>query len=285
MSQAQDSYIGQLVQQITPTRLAPYLHAASGDSSLALARYYWNAELCRSYYPILQALEVALRNNLDRACAKRFPTLGQYEHINSWIDRKPRVAVHTGAEGSIGDAKSKLIKDPTTGVWRRDYRNHNDLVAAMSFGFWIALLTTAYEHPGIKGVALWNRDTAAEAGSFERQVFPNAKGETMSSIRSTFNQLRHFRNRVFHHEPVWQKRPQQASPKDRYDALCKALRWLGGGQSQVPPALHKAPDMFDADVQVPLMRSRLIETIDTIIDRARPKKDPKGEGGTAPLAM
>ncbi len=76
MSQAQDSYIGQLVQQITPARLAPYLRAASGDNSVALARYYWNAELCRAYYPMLQALEVALRNNIGSRMRPAVSNLG-----------------------------------------------------------------------------------------------------------------------------------------------------------------------------------------------------------------
>ncbi len=194
------------------------------------------------------------------------------------------MAVHIGGEGAVQDAKSNLIRDPTTGEMRRDYRDHNDLVAAMSFGFWVALLETAYEHPGTKGVYLWNPVIAAVPTSFERQVFPNAKDETMSSIRATINQLRHFRNRVFHHEPVWQKQPEQPSPKERYDEICKALRWLGGEQSQVPPTLHKVPDVFDANIQVPLVRIRLLETIDSLLARARRKNEAKSKGGAVTLA-
>lgn len=281
MDHAQASYLGQLVLQIGPSRLAPYLRAASGDNGIAVARYYWNAELCRAYYPMLQAVEVALRNKLDRAIALKYPTSGKYDHINSWIDRTSRVAVHPNAEASIQEAKSKLIKDPSTHLLRRDYRDHNDLVAAMSFGFWVALLETAYDDPGTNRICFWNPATATDPNSFERRVFPNAKGELMSSIRATFNQLRHFRNRVFHHEPVWPKHPSQPTPKERYDAICKALRWLGGEQSQLPPVLHKTPDIFDDAEQVPAMRERLHESIATLLERAQRKQDGKKNGESA----
>lgn len=271
----QEGYIGRLAGQLSTERLAPYLKAASGDTGLALARYYWNVELCRAYYPMLQALEVALRNNLDRAIRQKYPAAGNYQHIDSWIDTVPRIAVHPGAEASIDQAKATLIKDPSTGQYRRNYRAHGDLVAAMSFGFWVALLGTTYD-AGHGGPQLWSPGAQVlPPTAFERLVFPGAKDVSITTIRVAFNDLRHFRNRVFHHEPVWPKRATDPTPKDRYDALCLALRWLGGEQAQVPPTLHKTPDLFAVDVGVPLMRTRLLESIEMILERARRAKEEK----------
>jgi hypothetical protein len=281
----QVGYLGRLATQLSTDRLAPYIKAASGDMEMALARYYWNAELCRAYYPLLQALEIALRNNLDRAISTRYPLGAPYRHVNSWIDRKTPVAVHPGAEASIERAKKKLNLDTKEGDYRRDHRAHGDLVASMSFGFWVALLGTTYDK-GQGGPNFWfpGADSLPPT-AFERLVLPSAKDVHMTSIRVAFNELRHFRNRVFHHEPVWPKREGDPTPKERYDSICRALRWLGGEQAQIPPSLHKPPELLDADVSIPVMRTRLIDTIDLILERARRAKEEKAARRAARSAV
>jgi hypothetical protein len=270
----QAAFLGRLQGQLSAARLAPYLRAASGDMSLAIARYYWNAELCQACYPVLQAVEIALRNNLDRALSAVFPVRG-YAHIESWIDRVPRVVVHPGGEDAITRAKSKLLLwDARLGDFRRDGRKgRDDLVAAMSFGFWVGLLERAYDAPGMRGVFLWP--------DHKKVVFPGAGGVLMTSIRVTFGQLRQFRNRVFHHEPVWQKRETDPTPRERYDAVLQALRWLGGEQSQLPHRLHGVPEIFDGVAQIPLMHGRLLDTVDAILEQARLRKGESDARQTA----
>jgi hypothetical protein len=268
LSSPQEAALGRLKTELSEARLTPYLSAASGDLSLALARYYWNVELCRVFYPMLHALEIAFRNSLDRAIVVNFPVRA-YDHIPSWIDRQPRVAIHPGAEGQIQRAKEKLLqRDAYTGGLVKDHRRvHGDLVASMSFGFWAGLLERAYEHPGIRGVWLWP--------DHARTVFPAAGGEPMPALRSAFNQIRHFRNRVFHHEPVWPKRPSEPSPKERYDAILTALRWLAPEQASLTARVHSVPTIFDSQVQIPLMRTRLIDSIEQALEIARLRKEEK----------
>ncbi len=259
--------MGALQAQLTPVRLAPYLQAERGDLRRALARYYWNAELCRTYYPILQALEVALRNSLDRALAPAFP-VRNFEHVDSWLDRRPRVVVHVGGDDAVARAKSKLTGwDPVQNCYRHAPPKHGDLVAGMSFGFWVGLLEAAYDNPGTRGVYFWP-DQA-------KRVFPGASGETMTTIRVAFNELRHFRNRVFHHEPVWPKKPQSPTPKAQYDAILKALRWLGGQQAQVASRIHKGTAVFDEVDQIAQMEFRLLAVIEEILEQAKTKKTAK----------
>jgi hypothetical protein len=280
VSSTQESYFGRVATQLTPARLAPYLKAEKGDLGRALARYYWNVELCRCYYPVLQALEVALRNNLDRAIAPRFP-VARFQDIDSWLDRIPAVAIHPGAEGALSKAKDNIrYRDPGTGDYVFTGKVHGDLLAATSFGFWVGLLESYYDQPGTRGIALWG--TPLTPG-LERQVFPGAAGVTMSSIRSAFSQIRHFRNRVFHHEPVWPKRLASATssgdplPKERYDAIVTALRWVGGEQAKIPPALHGTPEPLVQEVALPAMHSRLIATVDELIERSERRNREKAQ--------
>lgn len=268
LTQKQESYLGQLRAQISEPRLAPYLQAASGDTALALARYYWNVELCQAYYPLLHAVEVALRNNLDRSIFPAFPVT-RYKDIPSWLDRIPSVVAHTGASDAIVRAKSKLPGwDPTVQRFRSGARTyHGDLVAALSLGFWIGLLDSVYDGGRRGGARLWPDHL--------KTVFPGAGGRSSGELRNAFNQLRHFRNRVFHYEPVWPKRDGQPSPKDRYDFILGTLRWLGGEQSQVAARIHGTPNIFDAATGVPQMHTRLLVTVDSILELAQRKKQSR----------
>ena len=270
LSAPQEAALGRLKTELSEARLTPYLRASAGDLGLAIARYFWNVELCRAFYPVLHALEVALRNNLDRAIGPNFPVRA-YTDISSWIDRKPRVVVHPGAEGQIERAKEKILRrDTTTGLFvANPHRYHGDLVAAMSFGFWVGLLETAYDSPGARGIWFWPDHIKA--------VFPGAAGQPMSSIRSAFNQIRHFRNRVFHHEPVWPKRESELDPKQRYDEILTALRWLGPEQASLTARIHGVPDIFNVAEQVPLMHTRLLQAIDRGLEIARLRKAEREE--------
>jgi hypothetical protein len=251
-SPAQDAALGRLRAELSEARLAPYLIAEAGDLSRALARYYWNVDLCRAFYPVLHALEVALRNGIDRTLAPKFP-VRTFDLIESWIDRRSRVAVHPGAETQIARAKQSLGAEAHR-------RKHGDLVAAMSLGFWIGLLQSAYDKPGTQGVWFWP--------DHNRAVFPAAAGETMASIRSAFTQVRHFRNRVFHHEPIWPKRPNDQLLKARYDSILTALRWLSPDQAALTARMHRVRDELNADVQIPLFRERLLGSIDEALSLA-----------------
>lgn len=270
LSSEQEAYVGQLVTQLSEARLNPYFVKSPKDPVHALARYYWNVELCQAFYPLLHTIEVALRNNIDSALHPVFP-VAQYDHIDSWIDRRPRVAVHPHAESAIHRSKCKLPGwDESTKCFTRKAPTHGDLVANMSFGFWVGLLENTYDSPGKTKVYFWP--------DHFKTVFPGASGTLMSPLRTAFNQLRHFRNRVFHHEPVWQKRETDPTPKERYDALCTTLRWLGGPQYSIATSLHPVPLTFDESTAIPAMETRLLTAVDKVLERAAAKKLAKKKG-------
>ncbi|HEU4643405.1 MAG TPA: hypothetical protein VFS44_13195 [Gemmatimonadaceae bacterium] len=104
LSSAQEAYLGRLRFQLTEARLTPYLKKARGDVDCALARYYWNIRLCKAFYPLLQELEIALRNNLDRAFAAAHHVT-RYRDVVSWLDSTPVVVVHKEGQEDIARAK------------------------------------------------------------------------------------------------------------------------------------------------------------------------------------
>ena len=270
LTSAQEAYLGVLQAQIGPTRISPYLRQTSGDLTNALAMYYWNVELCRTFYPALQALEITLRNNLDAAVRPLFPVApGGARHLQSWLTRHNAVVVHPGGRDAVDNALGKLLgRDPVTrAIKPNNGKSHDDLVAAMSFGFWVGMLETAYDVPGTAGIFLWptHKDT----------VFPGGTADTMPVIRASLNRIRQFRNRVFHHEPAWPKRATDTVPDDWYNELLKALRWLGSGHAQIVPTLHEKVSTVAHAQAVPDMAVRLIAAVDHALALAKKRKDEK----------
>lgn len=276
LTSTQVSYLGRLEPLIGATRLGPYMAAEGGDLSRALARYYWNIDLCRAAYPALQVLEIDLRNRIDTVLTPIFPVSESPEAwrgIRSWLTRiyhpdiRPsgEVVVHPGGRETVTRALDKVLsKDPTQNA----RRTHDDLVAATSFGLWVGMLETAYDEPGTQGVYLWPTQKA--------KVFPGAKEEEMmTTIRTTLNGLRQFRNRVFHHEPIWAKSEKSPTPSARYADILQTLRWLSSEHVRLVTRLYEPVSKLDSTGGLEEARRRLLDGVDQVLEAAAKKKAEK----------
>lgn len=67
------------------------------------------------------------------------------------------------------------------------------IVAELNFGFWSNLLNRPYEQQQV----LWP--------TLLRAVFPYAPARFRNrpALSRRFNEIRQLRNRIFHHEPIW----------------------------------------------------------------------------------
>ncbi len=205
--------------------------AFRGDASQAMAVYFWNSELCQGLYPFLQALEVALRNQLDVTISKCAPRFAPKD-IPSWIDAEPSLLRNDRAIADVNHAKHKLLHwDEKALTFRRPIRRtHNDLVAAMSLGFWVGLLEDRYETPRPDRISL---DDEAW-----REAFPGSDGVGRPTIRRTFGDIRRLRNRVFHHEPIWPKRAGEMPVEETFQSVQRVLGWLGRDHAKVYRGIH-----------------------------------------------
>lgn len=141
--------------------------------------YRWNAALSQSIYWSSQTAEIVTRNAICRAFQDRYGA--------DWI-RSPtfRAIAKKGDVDKIEDAIDRQRierKLPTPSV--------DQVVADLSFGFWVSLLTQHYSVP-----VNWPRNL--------RKSFPDIeKGATVESVRILADNLRTIRNRVAHHEPIF----------------------------------------------------------------------------------
>jgi hypothetical protein len=172
----QDLSYEQLKNTLSAKRLESYRHHKSESDEQLVACYLWNLQLSESLYPLLSALEVALRNQLHNALTKRLAS-------EQWYDIQPFVL--TPAElVEITKAKEGLLR-------RKKSLEPGRIIAELQFGFWTSLFHASYEK------VLWP--------DLIHDVFPYSPRwiRERKKLSKRLNQFRHLRNRVFHYEPIW----------------------------------------------------------------------------------
>ena len=108
---------------ISPDRLKAYITKTKGDQTKALELYLWNTALSESLYGPLQALEVSLRNALNRElCAKYGP---------DWY-KMTKPTLFENQANRLAEAIEQFDKSRPITV--------SDVVATVSFGFWTDIL-------------------------------------------------------------------------------------------------------------------------------------------------
>ena len=59
-----------IIENISVDRLSSYKFDENDSTDLILSRYVYNVQISESFYPVLSALEISLRNRLYNAIAK-----------------------------------------------------------------------------------------------------------------------------------------------------------------------------------------------------------------------
>lgn len=160
-------------------RFRAYLGEADGHHERAVALYQWNAEVSAAFLEVIYHLEVLMRNAIDR----QFPEtdLGASLSIlvpDVWLS-DPNVLTDESRE-KVNEAITRLQRN-------RKRPTRGRIIASLSFGFWQALFSSAYEE-------LW-RTTLS-------QGFPNGSGRRRE-IANLSGPILQFRNRIAHHEAIF----------------------------------------------------------------------------------
>lgn len=178
-------------------RFQTFVEASGGDRSAAVRLYRWNIQLCEALYLPLHVVEVGFRNRVCDAMTARFG--GAWPLL--WNSYRLRKALPEGARNKLREAAEELARR------QRDVTSDR-IVAAMHFGFWSRMLDRRYDR------VLWRR------GLHDHFLhLPPHLGR--DALRSRINGIRDFRNRIFHHEPIFAK-----TPKRRYQEILETIGWL-----------------------------------------------------------
>lgn len=175
---------------VSAERMTKYFEHTRDDQTKALQIYTWNTVISAAFCGPLQGLEVALRNAMHRELSRRFGT--------EWFDNR-EAGLDAGARRRIAKAREDLTEHG-----QRAEASDSDIVAALSFGFWVSLLgrggdlgtgNKASYHDTLWLPALRTAFLPAAAGG----------GLQRKDAHVPLNHLRVFRNRIAHHEPIFRR--------------------------------------------------------------------------------
>lgn len=178
-----------LERTLTRERLAKYLYRTKDNLDEALALYERNTRLSEAFYTPLQSVEVCLRNCLNEQMVAVFG--------ENWLDNE-NTPLKAHSLRMIDDARREITKEPVL---------PDDIVAALRFAFWVSLLGRGYD------ATLWRRAL--------NRAFAKGSGRPRKVVHSRLNFIRRFRNRVAHHEPIFDRNLLQI-----HDEILETIGWM-----------------------------------------------------------
>lgn len=169
------------------------------DKYKSLKEYKNNILLSKDFYIPLSIIEISLKNSLDLYFIS---TIGQdWLFDKSFI--KPQLQIKIDNAIRILHQNNKLY-------YRNKQINHNNLISELSFGFWLMLLKKPYQQ-------------YLRYGNL-KQIFPNLPSTQDKSINRHFifiklNNIRFFRNKVFHYDKIINKIEYKNMMDEIYEVL------------------------------------------------------------------
>ena len=167
----------EVARVLGPDRLAGYLTDSGGDTGRSLRLYAWNAALASAFLPAIGVVEVALRNAIHERLTIHFGIDWFDDAAFLAIDSVPFTSHIARAKRHIATG-GKVITPPR-------------IVAQLMFGFWVALLRPTYAR------SVW---------PILRPAFPPYTRRRR--IADALDPLVVFRNRIAHHEVIYDRQPR-----------------------------------------------------------------------------
>jgi hypothetical protein len=217
-----------LQRALSPQRLDAYALPGDPDETARVARYAWNLALVNALAPTLHVLEVAFRNEIARA-ASRITAGRVLRHggVASWLDAVPSMLMEHERR-KVASAKAQLRA-------RGHPHTEGHLIAKLDFGFWVALCRDSYADTRGDGPRLWPR---ALGMAFTKRP---ASVAGRAEIHLRFDHIRAFRNRVAHHEPIWDR-----DYLAEHDRILDSLAWISPRLADTLRATSRAAEVHAA---------------------------------------
>lgn len=147
---------------------------------MVLAKYHRNIMLSEAMVPMLHYFEILLRNRVDKVIRKYYG--------ENWLLKNPSILKISDKDiNKVSEIISKIKREGRSEV------SHDTILAQMTFGFWCAFFHKKYDP------VLWHRKHAL------KDVFPYLPKHkrTRAYVEHKILKIKVIRNRIAHHEPIW----------------------------------------------------------------------------------
>lgn len=210
------SFSDELINSISLPRLSFYeRYLGCTEIHEKIGSYIAYQYLSSDFFPVLQMIEVALRNTIDNTLKK--------SNGDDWYDDIPVTE------------KSKNYVITAKNVCPRNY-SRNDVISRLPFGFWVYLLDSPYRNTNHSSY-IWTPEN--KELSFSKAISPFGQKMTIKAIFDELHLILDFRNRLFHHEPIWKKHNCNSHEKalnnikKEYKSLRRVLGYLSPDKNKL----------------------------------------------------
>lgn len=204
----------QLEGLVSQPRLERYLIACEGSKVRAQKLYKANLRVAEAFYPILNLFEVILRNQIDRK-------LCDYFNDKDWIIKEKKGFMnHQSLKKSRFYLRNQIQKTERKLRRKKTKVVVGKVIAEQPLGFWTSFFEP-HHYKLIKGTII---------GCFPHK--PAAINR--SAIHIKLQQIREFRNRVYHNEPICfeQNHISFEEAKAVKMEMYNILSWMGNNAPQ-----------------------------------------------------
>lgn len=171
---------------LSEKRLSKY---GNPEQSRTVGKYFFNVQLCESFYPTLSQFEISLRNKIDSVFSKYMGA--------DWIFHQ-------------------VAKDPGLADLLR-ITDRNKLIDSLSFGFWSRLFQD------INTDTIWNKYPSMLA-----EIFPNRTVHLeLTKVCFEINFVRRWRNRFSHNGTLLICSRHQMPCHKMHNLLYRLMREMG----------------------------------------------------------
>ncbi|MFM6201138.1 MAG: Abi family protein, partial [Dolichospermum sp.] len=191
-------------------RLSTYLITTNQDKLEALQLYKLNMRLSESLYSFLCIFEITLRNRISNILVQEFGDNWFEEKAGKWLNGKATTEWQDKNKNGNTQRKRLLqqIDKAKEEINKQNKKINNPqyhklitsdtLTPELNFGFWTEIMGPEYDK------IIW----LIQKNRYIKDVFPDTPtnlnlAREIQRIRRILNQIRLIRNRVFHHEPVF----------------------------------------------------------------------------------
>lgn len=203
---------------ISPQRLEAYRSSPSDTELELLSTYFWNIRLCESFYPALHNVEVSLRNNFYESISKLLDQ-DWLENLESGILEPEEVKSVKSAIGSLKRKKQVISR--------------GNIVSELNLGFWVSLSYVRYE----------GKDKLYPRIFKDTEFLPHLprRKRTRSTLSNIFTSIRKLRNKVFHHDSIWNK----INLNQEYENILDVIEWISPILYKITKNISRFPSVYN----------------------------------------
>ncbi len=198
----------QIEAQLSQPRLNRYLLATGHRKIKAVQLYKANLRISKSFYPLINILEIAVRNSLDKVLSNHF-------NDPDWIiNQQNGFMSHNSLRQGNFHLRTQVSKAIVNLRNRNTFITSGKVIAEQTFGFWTALLKP-HHYRLLQGKPI--------------NAFPHCPHNYQrNDFSRELNKLRDFRNRIYHNEPVCfsNNNVNLSNAIEIHSLILEVLKWI-----------------------------------------------------------